>query len=217
MGAVDGHPPALRDLPMFPLSTVLFPTGRLPLHVFEARYRRMVGDCLAGDGRFGVVLIARGSEVGGGDERYAVATEAAVADPRPLPDGRWLLEAAGVRPVRVRRWLGDDPYPRAEVEPLEAAGRAPPEPLVAGAERAVRRARALLSELGAAPALDPGPVAGAGAGADGVVWALCGAAPVAVLDRQRLLEAPGHAERLELLRTLADAVAEDALHLLAGR
>ena len=53
-----------RTLPMFPLSTVLFPHAALPLHVFEARYRRLMADCLAGDGSFGVVLIARGPEVG---------------------------------------------------------------------------------------------------------------------------------------------------------
>lgn len=64
---------------MFPLSTVLLPNQALPLHVFEPRYRRLVADCLDADaedasGRFVVVLIVRESEVGGGDERAAVAT-----------------------------------------------------------------------------------------------------------------------------------------------
>lgn len=54
----------LRTLGMFPLSTVLFPCAGLPLHVFEARYRALIADCLASDREFGVVLIARGSEVG---------------------------------------------------------------------------------------------------------------------------------------------------------
>ena len=54
---------------MFPLSTVLFPHARLPLHVFEERYRALMADCLAGDGSSGWSSIARGSEVGGGDER----------------------------------------------------------------------------------------------------------------------------------------------------
>ncbi len=56
-------------LPMFPLSAVLFPYASMPLHVFEPRYRALMRDCLAGDPRFGVVLIERGSEVGGGDQR----------------------------------------------------------------------------------------------------------------------------------------------------
>ena len=57
------------EIPMFPLGIVLFPTQLLPLHVFEPRYRAMTRDLLAGDGRFGVVLIERGNEVGGGDTR----------------------------------------------------------------------------------------------------------------------------------------------------
>jgi len=216
VGTVVAAPPGPRRLPMFPLSTVLFPTGRLPLQVFEDRYRRMLGDCLAADGRFGVVLIARGSEVGGGDERFSVGTEAAVEGAVALPDGRWRLVAAGLHPVRVARWLDDDPYPLADVVPVGAgvADGAAPSPLLGPAEAAVRRARVLLSELGAAPALDPGAVFGPGPDA---AWALCDAAPLAVLDRQRLLEAPGHAERLAALRTMADDVADDALRLLAQR
>src|SRR6202044_2208664 len=56
-------------LAMFPLSAVLFPHATMPLHVFEPRYRELLRDCLAGDARFGIVLIERGSEGGGGDER----------------------------------------------------------------------------------------------------------------------------------------------------
>ena len=57
----------VRRLPMFPLGTVLMPSGFLPLHLFEERYRRMIVDLLEGDREFGVVLIRRGSEGGGGD------------------------------------------------------------------------------------------------------------------------------------------------------
>ena len=60
-------------LPMFPLGTVLLPGAVLPLHVFEPRYRQLVQDCLAGEPEFGVVLIERGSEVGGGDQRATSA------------------------------------------------------------------------------------------------------------------------------------------------
>ena len=52
---------------MFPLGSVLFPTMVLPLHIFEERYRALVTDCLAGEQEFGVCLIERGFEVGGGD------------------------------------------------------------------------------------------------------------------------------------------------------
>jgi uncharacterized protein len=65
-------------MPMFPLGTVLFPHALLPLHVFEPRYRLMTRRVLAGDGELGVVLIERGSEVGGGDTRFGVGTVARV-------------------------------------------------------------------------------------------------------------------------------------------
>ena len=67
-------------LPMFPLGTVLFPSVFLPLHVFEPRYQELTRDCLAGDNEFGVVLIERGSEVGGGDARFDVGTVARIIE-----------------------------------------------------------------------------------------------------------------------------------------
>ena len=69
-----------RTLPMFPLGSVLVPTALLPLHVFEQRYRAMVADVLGGDNEFGVVLIDRGHEVGGGDVRSDIGTIARVVE-----------------------------------------------------------------------------------------------------------------------------------------
>ena len=89
--------------PMFPLGSVLVPGMVLPLHVFEARYRALVRDCVAGDGEFGVVLIERGSEVGGGDVRTDVGTVARIVQADEMPDGRFALGAVGVRRVRVQR------------------------------------------------------------------------------------------------------------------
>ena len=84
---------------MFPLHTVLFPGVALPLHVFEPRYRALTRHCLDGDGRFGVVLIERGSEVGGGDARLSVGTCARIVEAAELPDGRWVLMVLGVERV----------------------------------------------------------------------------------------------------------------------
>src|SRR5829696_5584015 len=100
---------------MFPLGTVLLPGAYLPLHVFEPRYRALVRDCLEGDGEFGVALIERGQEVGGGDSRFDVACVARIVEAGEMPDGRWALGTVGVRRARVEAWLPDDPYPRAEV------------------------------------------------------------------------------------------------------
>src|ERR1700719_940872 len=110
--------PEPRVIPMFPLGTVLFPHVLLPLHVFEPRYRVMTQRVLAGDGEFGVVLIERGSEVGGGDTRFDVGTVARIVRAQELPDGGYALATVGIRRIRIARWLPDDPYPLAEVVDL---------------------------------------------------------------------------------------------------
>ena len=102
---------------MFPLGGVLFPFAYLPLHVFEPRYLEMVRYCLDSDAEFGVVLIERGSEVGGGDQRHMVATSARIVAVEESPDGRFGLIAQGTRRIRVEQWLPDFNYPQAEVEP----------------------------------------------------------------------------------------------------
>jgi len=88
----------------------------LPLHVFEPRYRALVRDVMDSDGHFGVALITRGDEVGGGDHRTMVGTSAQIVDAQEYDDGRWGIIAIGRRRFRVVQWLPDDPYPRAEVE-----------------------------------------------------------------------------------------------------
>ncbi len=104
-------------MPMFPLGSVLLPGVVLPLHVFEPRYQQLVRDCLeTAEHEFGVVLIDRGSEVGGGDSRLAVGVVARMLQVAAMDDGRFALVTVGTRRIRVIQWLPDDPYPRAEVE-----------------------------------------------------------------------------------------------------
>jgi Lon protease-like protein len=194
--------------PMFPLGTVLLPHSVLPLHVFEARYRELVRDCLRDASEFGVVLIERGSEVGGGDTRFDVGTMARIGEARRLPGGRWVLLADGVRRIRVERWMPDDPYPVASVRdwPDEGPASAPSEDSLREAERAVRRALALAAESGGprmAPAtvsLDDDPRV--------ACWQLCAAAPLGALDKQVLLAVPGASERLSRLTDLAKLACE---------
>ncbi|WP_371820785.1 LON peptidase substrate-binding domain-containing protein [Tsukamurella sp. PLM1] len=106
----------MTELPMFPLGAVLLPGEELPLRIFEPRYRAMIEHCLAADGRFGVVLIERGSEVGGGDVRTDVGTVAVIDRYVRKPDGGYTLTCLGTDRLRVVQWLPDDPYPRADVE-----------------------------------------------------------------------------------------------------
>ena len=77
-----------RQMPMFPLGGVLMPGGTLPLHIFEPRYQQLLIDALEGDRCFGVVLISRGSEVGGGEVRNSVGTIAHIDDYQRFDDGR---------------------------------------------------------------------------------------------------------------------------------
>ncbi len=204
-------------LGMFPLSTVLFPRAGLPLHVFEQRYRALMAHCLDGDGEFGVVLISRGSEVGGGDQRVGLGTAARIANVAELDDGRLLVVATGLRRIRVEQWLPDDPYPLAVVEDVPERSGAEEGGDVAVAlesgEASLRRLRSLLSELGDVPALPPGlRIAGS---PEEVGWQLCDMAPLTVLDLQRLLSTDGLCTRMDLLAALCDAMADDVIGLLS--
>jgi Lon protease-like protein len=184
-------------MPMFPLGTVLFPTIFLPLHVFEPRYRVMTRHCLDTDNEFGVVLIERGSEVGGDDVRTTAGTVARIIEAAELDDGRWVIGAVGTRRIKVHTWLPDDPYPRAEVEDWDDAATAtdlagPYEQVVA----TLRNVLALKAELGesavnATIELSEDPVLGS--------YQAAAVAPLGPADQQQLLVAPGAGDRLELL------------------
>jgi hypothetical protein len=200
---------------MFPLSAVLFPHASMPLHVFEPRYRDLMRDCLAGDARFGIVLIARGSEVGGGDERSTLGTRGIITQAAELPDGRWVLEIEGEAVIAVEEWLPDDPYPVALVR--DASAEPSPGdaiPLVGPAGQRVRRARALLAEQGGAPPLPPELALDGGGDADLASWQLCAVAPLSAYDAQRLLAAAGAPERLRLLGELMDELELDLHRML---
>lgn len=106
-------------LPMFPLGTVLLPAMPFALQVFEPRYLKMVGELLETDyPEFGIVLIERGAEVGGGDQRFGVGTIARITEIE-APEGHLVVTGHGTRRFEVTRWLDDEPFPRAEVEFLD--------------------------------------------------------------------------------------------------
>ena len=197
-------------LPMFPLGTVLLPTGLLPLHVFEPRYRALVRTCLDGDRELGVVLIERGSEVGGGEARSDAGTVATILDAQELPDGRWALLCVGDRRIRVARWLPDDPHPWAEVEDWPDATPGPGhDEAVAAAVVRLRRVLARAAEAGddastATIELSDDPVL--------ATYQAATVAPLGPLDRQRLLTAATPDDRVRLLDVLLTE-AEEVLTL----
>ena len=205
-------------LPMFPLSTVLFPHASLPLHVFEERYKALMRDCLEGDRRFGVVLIERGSEVGGGDERSPLGTRGVITEAAEMPDGRWLLVVEGESLIEVEQWLPDDPYPLAlveEVPPVDGGQDAAP--LLRDAAQRVRRTRGLLAEQGGSPALPPGDLFDESADVETASWQVCAAAPLSAYDAQRLLAADDAADRMSLLVELLDDLERDLHHMLRAK
>mgnify|MGYP001812132771 CR=1 FL=1 len=194
---------------MFPLGTVLFPTMVLPLHVFEPRYRALVQDALATDQEFGVCLIERGHEVGGGDVRSDVGTIAQIVDAQELPDGRWAVAAVGTRRFRVRAWLDDDPYPRAEIDDWL-------DPPAADADAATARRDAVVDQLRMVLALQtesgmPAAPATTEIDADPALasYQVAALAPFGPFDGQRLLSAESVDARLGLLADLLDEAEQD--------
>ena len=200
---------------MFPLGSVLFPHGLLPLRIFEARYLQMMRECTAAGGEFGVVLIEKGSEVGGGDLRTSVGTAARILEVTELDEGQVGVIAIGDRRITVEAWLPDAPYPQAFVidnPPLPSSGEE--RALVTSVETGLRRVYALYSELGVnigsrdlTLADDPHAAA----------FQACALSPITAFDAQRLLELPATDDRLsELTAVLADHVEMLEMRLAAG-
>lgn len=193
-------------MPMFPLGSVLLPGGLLPLHVFEDRYRQLVVDCLAdddGDPEFGVTMIERGREVGGGDSRSNVGVVARMVQVNALDDRRYAIVAVGTRRIRVNAWLPDDPYPLADVDDWPDEQPDAPE-LPATVDAALGRLRDVLElavdvgQLSEVPELNisDDPLLAS--------YQLAGLAPIGPADRFRLLAAPSPAHRLELFGEALD-------------
>lgn len=170
---------------MFPLGSVLFPHTPLVLRIFEPRYLTMLGRLLdEEDPRFGVVLIERGHEAGGGDQRSDIGTLARVVQVQVGEDDLQLLAVGGER-FAVDRWLDDDPHPLADLTALapltwdDALA-----PLRTETERTVRRVLSRAAEYGdtrwdANVELSEDPIEAA--------WQLAAIAPLGDFDRQSLL------------------------------
>lgn len=206
-------------MPMFPLGMTLLPGAVLPLNVFEPRYLQMFREILAddvNDPEFGVALITRGREAGGGDERAMVATVARILDMQATADGRYVLAAVGTDRLRVNAWLPDDPYPVADVDRWPDAD-AEPDPeheaelreRVAALHDQVRSVNEIAASLGdeIPPSTDisEDPLLAA--------YHLGSLAPLGPADRFRMLSTPGLSDRLDVLA----AVVEDAAAVLEFR
>jgi Lon protease-like protein len=193
---------------MFPLSTVLMPAMPLSLRIFEERYLKLLGDLMGQENaEFGVVLVARGSEVGGGDKRLAIGTLAAVTDIGTL-DEFYGLESFGSQRFRVNAWLPDDPYPMADIDLLpDLIWDDSLMPARVHLETKVRNLLAFASEFGdlqytADTELSDDPM--------DACWQLAGVLPVGPLDLADLLECQSADELIsrtyEIVTTLEETL-----------
>ena len=107
------------NLRLFPLQTVLFPGMRMPLHIFEERYRTMIRECIEEDAPFGVVLIREGAEIGGGAIPHNTGTTARITQVEYLDDGRMNIFSIGAQRFRISKINTDRDYLTGEVEIIE--------------------------------------------------------------------------------------------------
>ena len=115
---------ASAEIPLFPLNTVLFPGGPLPLRIFEPRYIDMVRYCMREGASFGVVLIRAGAEAGAVTSAADIGTSARIVDFNQMPDGLLGITCVGERKFRVKsRRVQADGLHMGTVE------WAPPEPV----------------------------------------------------------------------------------------
>jgi Lon protease-like protein len=183
-----------QPLPLFPLHVVLFPGLSLPLHVFEPRYRLMIGQCLELGQPFGVVLIRAGREVGDPATPCSVGTTAEIVSHQRLSDGRLRIVCVGQDRFRIAALRTEQPYLAAEVEPV---AERPPEP------PAAELAAALAERVGrfAGPNVPALTLVGDPTAFSFVVAALV---PIELAERQALLELTSTAARLRSLITCVD-------------
>jgi uncharacterized protein len=188
--------------PMFPLGSVLFPAMPLPLRVFEPRYLEMLSAILPDEpSEFGVVLIERGQEVGGGERRFTIGTIAQITE-LDAAEEFIVLIAEGTHRFEVTEWLEDDPYPKARITLLpDLEWNEDLLPLTRRAEDAVRGILTLATELTGEgwPAdvqLADDPIS--------ACWQLAAIAPLGPLDQVVLLAS---ADLESLLTSLVEFVA----------
>ena len=198
-------------MPMFPLSTVLFPAMPLSLRIFEERYLKLTGDLILEENpEFGVVLIERGPEVGGGEKRLEIGTMALVNDIGTL-DRFYGIESVGGQRFRVNAWLPDDPYPLADIDFIP--NLIWNDSLMAARNQLEIRVRSLLSFASEFGDLQYGPETEFSDDPVDACWQLAGVLPIGSLDQQDLL---GSQSAEELITRTEDTVVilEEALRAM---
>ena len=184
------------EIPLFPLGTVLFPGGPLPLRIFETRYIDLVRRCLRDGSGFGVVLIREGVEAGGPAFTFDVGTYAHIVDFSQQPDGFLGIRAAGERRFRIlARRRERDGLNVADVEWLPEAA---PQPLPEEFAELGPALDAILSQVGE-------PYESLERHLDDAAWVagrLAEILPIPPGHKQHCLELDDAIERLRFLRPM---------------
>ena len=181
-------PDLIERFPLFPLGIVLLPGEAVPLHIFEPRYRQMIGECIEERSEFGIVWLSD-------DGLKDVGCAAGISEVlERMPDGRMNVLVEGTRVFRLERRIDDMTYPAGDVALLEDAAEAPDEELLSSARRRyadvverVTEARPDDERLGALDA-----------------YGMAATIEIELTAKQRLLELRSEAERLSLLLTILE-------------
>ena len=190
------------QIALFPLQTVLFPGGRLPLRIFEQRYLEMAKTCLREGAAFGVCLIRDGREVGEPALPEAIGCTARIVEWDMPQLGLLAVVARGERRFRIRsRRVRADGLAQADVEMLAPEADAPIDPHSDLCARVLRR----IVEA-ATPGLIEAPPR-----YDSAAWVsarLAELLPLSLASKQRLLEMDAAPDRLEILRRLISSTGQ---------
>lgn len=188
------------QVPLFPLNTVLFPGGPLPLRIFETRYVDMISRCVKDSGSFGVVLIQDGNETSGAPKTASIGTLARVIDWYQGSDGLLGVTALGTHRFRllsVERNADQLNVGDIELLPLET-----PMVLPAEFQPIADILKAIMDDLGRLYENTDVHLDDAGWVANRLMEIL----PIPLEQKQVFLESAGILERLELVRTVLERV-----------
>lgn len=175
-------------LPLFPLNVVLFPGMKLPLHIFEPRYRLMIGRCLEHELDFGVLMARSGLGPESVTTASTVGTSARITHVRRLEDGRMNIMTSGVERFRVLQLVRTEPYIVGRIEPFPLEGEESPEVRRLAhktGKRFVRYLRMVDEILGLTIDLDTTP-----RDARSLAYLIATAMDIALEEKQGLLRTP---------------------------